>query len=99
MHACGFCPPTLRCRTLSHWPETLGTLSARQGMRRAPAEEEIVDKRYNLELVSGISVLASITSALLMMALMLPGFEHRVPASNAAPGIAANVLPPAVNAR
>jgi hypothetical protein len=61
--------------------------------------EEIVEKRYNLELLSGISVLVSIASVVLMMALMLPGMAHRAPASHASSPIAAGVLPPAVNAR
>ena len=65
----------------------------------APAAEEIVEKRYNLELLSGISVLVSIASVVLMMALMLPGMAHRVPASNASSAIAVGALPPAVNAR
>ena len=58
-----------------------------------------MEKRYNLELLSGISVLVSIASVVLMMALMLPGMAHRVPASNASSAIAAGALPPAVNAR
>jgi hypothetical protein len=62
-------------------------------------QEEIVEKRYNLELLSGISVLVSIASVLLMMALMLPGIAHRTPASNASSAIAAGALPPVINAR
>jgi len=58
-----------------------------------------VEKRYNLELLSGISVLVSIASVLLMMALMLPGIAHRAPASNASSAITAVALPPAVDAR
>ncbi|HYL17064.1 MAG TPA: hypothetical protein VEV20_00140 [Burkholderiales bacterium] len=58
-----------------------------------------MEKRYKLELVSGISVLASIASVLLMMALMLPGIAHRIPASNASSAIAVGALPPVINAR
>jgi len=58
-----------------------------------------VEKRYKLELLSGISVLVSIASVLLMMALMLPGIAHRAPASNASSAIAASTLPAVANAR
>ena len=58
-----------------------------------------MEKRYNLELLSGISVLVSIASVLLMMALMLPGIAHRIPASNASSAIAVGALPPVVSGR
>ena len=58
-----------------------------------------MEKRYKLELLSGISVLVSIASVLLMMALMLPGIAHRAPASNASSAIAAGALPAVANAR
>lgn len=58
-----------------------------------------MEKRYKLELLSGISVLVSIASVLLMMALMLPGIAHRAPASNASSAIAAGTLPAVANAR
>jgi hypothetical protein len=53
-----------------------------------------VEKRYNLELLSGISVLVSVASVLLMMALMLPGIAH-----NASSAIAVGGLPPVVSGR
>jgi hypothetical protein len=59
----------------------------------------MVEKRYKLELLGGISVLVSIASVVLMMALILPGMAHRAPASNASSAIAAGALPPVVNAR
>ena len=61
--------------------------------------EKIVEKRYNLELLSGISVLVSIASVLLIVVLMVPGVVYRAPALNAWSALTAGALPPAVDAR
>jgi hypothetical protein len=55
--------------------------------------------RYNLELLSGISVLVSIASVVLMTVLMLPGVAHRAPLLDVPAAIAPGSPPPIANTR
>ncbi len=66
----------------------------RQPQTYAHAGEGIVKRSFNLELVSGISVLVTIGSLVMVTVFLLPTAVHRAPVTGVTGALASSFAPP-----